>query len=361
MSSASRAVAVVVGVAAVVGASLWGRAVVETTPERKPVLTENKRASGPDPLELLYMKGPVLHRMDVRSGADEVLAELPRADVHAAPLSGRLAFVSDTGGGEQDFEAAPELTVLEPESGRRLELGPGVAPLWSPDGSRLAYLRPVEPRSCAGESCSGAVEVVTYEIGSGRRATLLGPGRWSLLAWTGDRLLAADQERLGSSVVVEPGSRRRLAVAPSSLWGASPNGRWLVTVTRNGASFVELDESSPLERRVEVPLGGQRLAEGSWSGDSKRIAAVLLRVSGGIPRTQLAIMGPERPAPIPVASSAGVIGRPLWSEDEASIAFAQVTGRGGRRLRAMWCPLEASGGCRELLSWKDDVRLLELD
>ena len=360
MSSASRAVAVVVGVAAVVGTSLWGRAVV-TTPEREPVLSENERATGPDPLELLYMKGPVLHRMDVSSGADEVLAELPAADVHAAPLSGRLAFVSDTGGGEQDFEAAPELTVLEPETGRRLDLGPGVAPLWSPDGSRLAYLRPVEPRSCAGESCSGAVEVVTYEVGSGRREILLGPGRWSLLAWTGDRLLAADQERLGSSFVVEQGSRRRLAVAPSSLWGASPDGRWLVTVMRKGATFVELDEFSPLGRRVAVPLGAQRLAEGSWSGDSKRIAAVLLRVSGGIPRTRLAIMAPERPAPIPVASSAGVIGRPLWSEDEASIAFAQVTGRGGRRLRAMWCPLEASGGCRELLSWKDDVRLLELD
>jgi hypothetical protein len=62
-----------------------------------------------------------------------------------------------------------------------------------------------------------------------------------------------------------------------------------------------------------------------------------------------------------VPSSLGAIGRPLWSTDGSSIAFARVAGPGGRKLRAMWCSLEGSGRCRQLLSWTDDVRLLELE
>jgi hypothetical protein len=38
-----------------------------------------------------------------------------------------------------------------------------------------------------------------------------------------------------------------------------------------------------------------------------------------------------------------------------------VAGPGGRKLRATWCPMNPPRRCRDLLSWTDDVRLLELE
>jgi hypothetical protein len=348
-------------VVAVAGAWVWLRAGEPSRERGHPRQQEivNRPAPGGSSPKLLYMKGSVLHRMDVRTGDDDIVVDLPRADVHSAPASSLIAYVTSSGGGDEDFDAAPKLTVLDPETGRKLDLGSGVAPLWSPDGNRLAYLKPVEPRACAGETCAGAVEVAVYEVASDARSTLLSEGRWSLITWSGGGVVVADQDRPGSGIVARPGSQAPLGLPPSIIWAASPDGRWLVTAGRAGAAFVELGH--PSGDPVTVPLAGRRLAEGAWTPNSDRIAAVVLRVIGGIPRTRLATLSPRDPAPAPVPSSRGAIGRPLWSSDGSSIAFARVAGPGGRKLRATWCPLGGPGRCRELLSWTDDVRLLELE
>jgi WD40 repeat protein len=338
------------------GAWLWVRQAPTETGARR----EREEPSPPGAPQLLYMKGSSLHRMNVQTGKDELVAELPNGDVQAAPSSDRLAYVAGRGGGE-DFDVAPEITLMQPDTGRQVDLGAGLAPLWHPEGGRLAYLRPIEARACSGESCSGAVEVVVYEVGSGTRTTLLGPGRWSLLSWAGPLLVVGDQRRPAVTVMAGPDSNRRLELPPSSVWGASPDGGWLVAVHRFEAEFVRFGPSGLGGARVPLSLGGRRLAEGAWSPDSRRVAAVLLQVAGGIPETRLALLSPGSPAPEPVASSRGAIGRPLWSEDGRSLVFAQVTGPGGGRLRARWCPVASGGDCRTLLSWKDDVRLLELD
>jgi WD40-like Beta Propeller Repeat len=362
VSTASRwAVSALGIVAAFTGAWVWLRAGdspgEHERPQKRAVV--DRAAPGGSSPDLLYMKGSVLHRMDVRTGDDQVVVTLPDADVHSAPASPLIAYVTSSGGGDEDFAAAPELTVLDPETGRKLHRGPGVAPMWSPDGKRLAYLKPVEPRACAGETCAGAVEVAIYEVGRDTRSTLLSEGRWSLVTWSGGEVVVADQSRPGSGVVVRPGSRAPLGIPPSIIWGASPDGQWLVTAGRRGAAFVATGQRSG--DKVTIPLAGRRLAEGAWAADSDRVAAVVLRVVAGIPRTRLVTLSPRQPSPAPVPSSRGAIGRPLWSIDGSSIAFARVAGPGGRKLRATWCPVEGSGRCRELLSWTDDVRLLELE
>ena len=90
MSSASRwAVSALGIVAAFTGAWVWLRAGDSPGEHERPqkrVVVDRPAPGGRSP-ELLYMNGSVLHRMDVRTGDDEVVVALPGADVHSAPAS----------------------------------------------------------------------------------------------------------------------------------------------------------------------------------------------------------------------------------------------------------------------------------
>jgi hypothetical protein len=310
-----------------------------------------------DPLSLLYVRGDRLHRLDLRTGGDEVLRRLPPADVHAAPASAWLALV--TAPGAADFAAHPRLSLLHPGSGERRRLGPGFAPLWRPDGDAVAYLRPVEERSCDVEACAGRVEVVSTEL-SGDRQTLLGPGHWTLLAWAGPRLLVADIDDPGTVTITGgPGPSHRLPLAPAELWGASPDGRWVVVAGPRGAAFIALNRADELGRRRALMTRG-RLAEGEWSPHSDAVAGVVLRgVEDGVPSSRVILSSPEG-ASRPLRGSKGAAGAPLWSVDGRAIAFPQAVGRAQGRLRAQVCLLERPS-CSSWLSWTDEVRLLRLE
>jgi len=311
-----------------------------------------------DSLSLLYMRGARLHRLDLRTGGDEVLRTLPPAEVHAASASAWLALVT-AAPSTNDFAVDPRLSLLHPDSGRRRRLGPGFAPLWRPDGDAVAYLRPVEERSCDAETCSGRVEVVTVGI-SGDPETLLGPGHWTLLAWAGSRLLLGERHDPGA-VTIAGGRQRsqRLPLAPAELWGASPDGRWVVVSRPRGAAFIGLDRAAQLGRPLALVAGG-RLAEGAWSPHSDTLAGVVLRgVEDGVPSSRVVLSSPEG-GTRGLRGSKGAASEPLWSADGRSIAFSQAVGRAQDRLRARVCLL-ASSSCRSWLSWTDEVRLLRLE
>ena len=315
------------------------------------------RQRRPAPLSLLYLRGARLHRLDLRTGGDEVLRTLPPADVHAAPDSAWLALVSDPRA--TDFAAQPRLSLLHPDSGRRRSIGPGFAPLWRPDGAAVAYLRPVEERSCDAETCAGRVEVVTAGL-SGERDILLGPGHWTLLTWAGPRLLVADLDDPGAVTITGgPGPPHRLPLAPAEIWGASPDGRWVVVARPRDAAFIALSRADELGRRRGLRPGG-RLAEGAWSPHSDTVAGVVLQgIGDGVPSSRVVLSSPDG-ASRALRGSKGAAGAPLWSPDGRAIAFPQAAGKARDRLRAQVCILESSS-CRSWLNWTDEVRLLRLE
>jgi hypothetical protein len=307
---------------------------------------------------LLYQRGLQLHRLNLDTGADRVVRTLPPAEINASPTSSWLALVGSPEG--VDFAARPRLSLLQPDSGRRLTLGPGLAPLWRPDGKAVAYLRPVEERRCEVESCSGRVEVAIASL-SGAIQTVMAPGHWTLLSWAGSDLLLGNLEDSRSVTMVgRQGPPQKLPVPSAKLWGASPDGRWVVVARRRGADYVALSPEGELGRRRTLVTGG-RLAEGAWSPDSDRVAGVLLEeTNGALPLTGVVLSSPEASGRRLLPGSRGAAGAPMWSADGGTIAFPQATGEREARLRAKVCVLKEPA-CDSWLHWTDEVRLLRLE
>jgi hypothetical protein len=223
----------------------------------------------------LYLSDGTLSRLDLDSGAARVIGRTPTDDVHASQSSPWVVYVVSGEGedGGEDFLAAPVLRAINIETGATTNIGPGFNPLWHPTETRLAYLRPTVKRQCSGEHCDGLSEIVVYDPETEASSPLTEAGRFNLLAWSGQRVLAADETDL--SVTLSLRSKEdveRLDLEPSELWDASPDGRWLVRTTSDNAVLVDLGGGP--ERTL--PVGDGILAEGTWSPDSKHILAGLL-------------------------------------------------------------------------------------
>lgn len=115
---------------------------------REPDRVDGKAGFAPDGASLVFtrrprQKGPGdLARLDLATGEETVFASLPEADDHSgklSPVRDELVFVSDRDGNHDIFLAEP------PEGeARNLTRTPDLtegAPIWSPDGERIAILR----------------------------------------------------------------------------------------------------------------------------------------------------------------------------------------------------------------------------
>jgi hypothetical protein len=268
MSLSGRLVAILLGVVlAVVVALIAFRDKASDHPSRS--------APPPAAASALYLSNDTLSRLDFDSGTARPVGRTPTTEVHASEVSSWLAYVvaGDGAQGGEDFLAEPVLQAIDTENGATTEIGPGFNPLWHPTDTRLAYLRPMAPRRCSGESCEGLLEVVVYDPESNKSTVLTEPGQFNLLAWSDDRVLVADGSDL--SVTLSLGSKgdvERLDLKPSELWDASPDGRWLLHSTSEDAILVDLDSG----RERVLSLGQGDLAEGAWSPDSKHIVAGVL-------------------------------------------------------------------------------------
>ncbi|HEX2051409.1 MAG TPA: hypothetical protein VHJ34_12390 [Actinomycetota bacterium] len=321
-----------------------------TAPAPTPVVSADAA-----PADLYYVDGTKVLRRRAGGGTD-VLADVPTPDVVAPPDTPLLAYVTGAPSPDDDFLVDPVLHVLDPWARDHLKIGAGVSPLWQPAMPRVAYLQPVGDRRCEGERCSGAVRVALTNAFDGAVDVLLPAGRWSLLGWAGDVLLVADATRPERTVTVDfSGRRGSLPVPPREIWGASPDGRWLLVARPGEAAFVPLDRGHIAGSPRPVPLAGRVIADGSWAHDSSRVAAVLLDPSGRRP-SKVVVLAPESPRPVTVAGSAGASSSVLWAPTGAEIAFAAEA---GRRLEARVCALEGAP-CRRGPSWTSGVRLLQL-
>ena len=275
----------------------------------------------------LYLSGDSLSRLDLESGDARPIGRAPTNDVHASDASPWVAYVvSGTGAqGEEDFLAEPVLRAINVDSGAATEIGPGFNPLWHPTDARLAYLRPIADRQCSGESCRGLFEVVVYDADSEVSTELTEPGHFNLLAWSGERVLVANESDL--SVTLSLGSKQdvqSLDIEPSELWDASPDGRWLLRSDPNGATLIDLESGE--ESAVHIDKGV--LADGAWSPDSKHIVAGVLNEARtktralliDVPQGDVQEITDELPGILDVK----------WTPDARQFGFLTFVGRSNR-------------------------------
>lgn len=326
------------------------------------------RAQSPaKPSSLLFLDGRALVRLEVASGRKTKLGAFPAPDVRASPGSPWIAYVvpgARTAESEPDFVADPHLRLLNADSGEGMSLGRGYSPLWDPSGSTLAFLGSSPARSCEGETCSGRVTVKLARPEDGQVETILEGGSYGLLGWAGDRVLIADASDTSHVLSVAPsGHRIRLPLSPSQFWGASPDGRWMITVGAEGTSLVRLRGGRLTSDTKPIALGGRLLAAGTWAADSSSVAAVALH-----PRAEpeIVLFSPEAPEVRTLSHSSGAGGAPLWSGNRRFLVFPRESSRGTGAFDAMHCPVGAArpqtlGRCRSLLTWREGVVLLRME
>ena len=275
----------------------------------------------------LYLSGSTLSRLDLVSGEARPIGRAPTNDVHASDASPWVAYVVSGAGaqGEDDFLAEPVLRTTNLGTGAATEIGPGFNPLWHPTDARLAYLRPIVERQCSGETCRGLFEVVVFDADSEVSTVLTEPGRFNLLAWSGERVLVANESDL--SVTHSLGPMRdvhSLEIEPSALWDASPDGRWLLRSDSNGATLIDLDSGE--ESAVQIDQGV--LADGAWSPDSKHIVAGVLNEARtktralliDVPQGNVQEITDELPGILDVS----------WAPDARRFGFLTFVGRSNR-------------------------------
>lgn len=333
---------------------------------------------GPD--ELLILSGNSLQIKGIEDQSEEMVAEVPTRNIYPSPGSTWIAYVTSE---VSDGGTVPSIHLLDVETEEERNLGAGYAPVWSPGGTQLSYLKPLDQGSCGGEVCSGEAELVVRDLISDVSTTVLEEGAWSVISWAGDRVLVADgtlpDETLSVGLEDDP---IPLELNPASIWGVSPDGTWLVQVDDEGQRFVPLEEGRLGGEPVEIELKGTVLGEGSWSHDSSMVAVITYAPTfdevrgekkGSKNKTkepastaplglgsEVVTLSPDQPAPEPVAESLGAQAEVLWSPDGRAIVFPKLPSADASVLQAVYCTLDGRDSCRIVSSWSGGVDLLRL-
>lgn len=291
------------------------------------------------PTALIYVDGTSLRSYDLATGATEVIAELPSADVAVAP-NGRLFVVVEErdprGPGPEGFRE-PFLMIAS-TGGDEIpsELGPGRSPEWAPGSNAVAAIEPTPQ----GET------IVIHQLPGGRVATPAPADElWSIVGWHGDEVVAIGSR---SGVVALPsssGELRALNAEPSELWGVSPDGSRHVVVGARGGVIAGPGGRQQID--VNAAFG-----DGAWSFDGATIAVVFIEG----PRTGLGLIHVATGEVREVADGKRAQGNVVWALDGKTFAFVRVDAERRSRLEALVCT--SSTECTSAFSWDEGVRLL---
>ena len=272
----------------------------------------------------LYLSGKTLNHVDLDSGGSERIGRMPTTDVFASPVTSWLAYVvprTPQKEQEPDFIPDPVLRVINVDTSKDREIGDGFNPLWHPTEPKLAYLQPVIERECSGESCTGQFEIATYDVASGARAVLTEPGSLNLLAWSGERVLFANEADLSVTFSVDmEGNVETLDLAPNELWDASPDGRYLVRSAPGEAALIDLETND----ETKIDIGNGVLSEGAWAPNSRLIAAAVL--NGNRTRARAVLVGLTDGGITTYTQNLPGVLNVRWSPDSREFGFLTFVG-----------------------------------
>jgi TolB protein len=223
------------------------------------------------------------------------------ADGGAFPgRNGSIVFSRTT----QDSDGA--LVAVDPSTGSQRVLGPGSEPAWSPDGSKLAFVR-------------GGTVYVASPDGSG--AVAIGTGEYP--AWSPDatHLVVSRRDTTPALqlVVLDLGGGPPVALtdgaADATLPAWSPDGTTIAFASGGGLATIPATggTSQPLPVPAGTASGGP-----SWSPDGSMLAFV---DAVGQVRTIRADGTDMRQLTYTLVGSNGPASRPAWSPDGGSIAW----------------------------------------
>ncbi|MEA2451815.1 MAG: hypothetical protein QOG04_525 [Actinomycetota bacterium] len=302
--------------------------------------------------------GRDLHTMDLPSETDEVVGQLPRAgNTIAAP--GSTWMTIDVAEDGDDGTVQPVIYAFDSASEEEIQLGVGLDPVWSPDGSKVAWARAEDPADCGGSRCSGDMIITVTDPETEEPTEFGDPGPYSITGWAGDYLIV-QKDVPGETPVVESvspdGDFIDLPLRPIEFWGASPDGRYIVQNGETGARFLEFEDGDIAGPGPEIGIAsGTKLGAGQWANDSSAIAAFALGDDG----LEFVTLSPGSPEPVTLADGGEAsTGKSLWTPDNDGVVFQRFN---GTELEAVYCPLESPGECSTVLTWTKGLELLRVE
>jgi len=253
-----------------------------------------------------------------------------RLKIWLSPVAGAIALllifvavgvrVKNGASREARAESTPAALHLLPFTGADEDAG---LPAFSPDGSRIAFLR--EGR---GDGDSG---VFVKQVDGGRPLQLTRNQHDLFPVWSPDgATIAFSREERTFSLFTVPaggGSERKLdtgGVEPKRGeldW--SPDGKW-IAFNGGDALFLVAQEGAPPRRLTDPPPSAEDRAP-SFSADGKRVLFVRSRGAGFPDELRwIGIAGGEET--LLTSITARVLGIPRWSADEKSVIFSSNFG-----------------------------------
>jgi Tol biopolymer transport system component len=240
------------------------------------------------------------------------ITAVPPAGSTVAPASGRLAFHSDPGGRD-------DLYLMDGDGSNLVQLTDGmetsVPPVWSPDGTRVAFV-------CCLPSRDGIYVVGTDGTAPVRIAQASGEvGRPS---WSPDsrRVAFASYADDSITVVGADGSNPRVVIAGGSDPAWSPDGSRLAFLSNRDGDLEVFTASTDGSKPTQLTHNPAADYAPSWSPDGTRVLFVSER--DGNP--EVYVMAADGSAQTDLSRSPVPDDFAVWSPDGTRIAYVSYLG-----------------------------------
>lgn len=301
---------------------------------------------------LLYKSGTTLIEKSI-DGEERKVGELDAVSVFPSPASPWIAYHS-TPSGRDDRVA---LTLLQTEDEDEVEIENALGPVWSPDGSYVAYVDPIDPHLCLSLTrCTSDVEVKAWDLDAGEAVEVTGAGDWTILGWSGSALLLTGEDEDSITAMTLDGDEVSIDVAPDDLLAPSPDGRWLFVRREDTSALVPTGGGD----EIAVDFPGFELTAAEWTHESDQLLAVASPTTpvdepkkkkekseeGAL--AQLVTFSPEDPFPAFFEESYGVFGDLMWAPGNDFAGFGRRIG--GGLAEFVYCPV-GEGDCVSLMAY----------